>query len=948
MLMAAVVLGLSWSVTACSDDDDDKSEQRNEDADPLDTKEASVAWRWLCALTDAESLGSNWSSKSYEPTVGVESENNKNTRIVVVNDLNEARQKFSDLADVEVNQLGAEYTASQAGVGSLTWTPSKQGAQNLAEVSVDIKMIPHLQKIIYCTSDQTGLNGLFSDNVSGTSWYRFGDVVKDGEGYYWVCVRPSFAPDKGDSHWINIFNSNVDPGMPAANIKDKWNNLAKYNNATIKLPTELKYKREHIYNLTNLFHAVRDPHAYHTTVGDEGAGLGGFNHKYNGEKFVTAVGEYWNRTYDGTNGKTIYQILFNCDRETFKKINTPSFFYKGYSWWSGTTITLWRYYKEKYEYQYSGKESTDEYTTQATDGFDITLFAGNAQGGKSAFISAQFPQYNNNLDGRGYWVVRYKTGAQLQTTGKYSAYTEIVGCKDIYRYNKVTGKQAQTDLEEEENVTLVNPGEGPVVNPQNDNGPLSGPVVGCLIGKDSKFYKTYNACESNYTTPVAMVVYLGGNKRVEKGSNYNGLAIALKDVPSPVGVGSDLNYQNTDTRSLYCMTATGNMAMLPRLLDGIANTKKLKEHSCHESHRHDLAERTTEFASKNYWNLNNNFSNFFVPSMGQWILAMQGIGETWTGSDFVCTGKLNELFEAANVTKDGNNRPPKGHYASSTERSWSEIYCVKFSNDGKATIPQDKFGKFISFYSRAFIAFKYGNGGSEDPEAMPEQHMPQPPMTGYVLTQRGHFYTNADEAKAVNETPIALVLYADPYGEYVESSKSYKGMAIALNDVSGAWSNKPELDATERITDATKLAGALNGIAFTDALIQKQNDNVATYLAKNCREYNVSTAELSDDFSKWFMPSVGQWILGFKGLGIEVNGAKFPNGNDNAFETVVNAFKKAKLEQYAPQNNKSYWTITQNQNMWVWTWNKTNGIHTEDASVNSLPARPFIAFMVDK
>jgi hypothetical protein len=71
LLMAVLICGFSWSVTACSDDDDENktSEQRNDDADPLDTDEAQVAWRWLCALTDAQKLESNWSKKSYEHRV---------------------------------------------------------------------------------------------------------------------------------------------------------------------------------------------------------------------------------------------------------------------------------------------------------------------------------------------------------------------------------------------------------------------------------------------------------------------------------------------------------------------------------------------------------------------------------------------------------------------------------------------------------------------------------------------------------------------------------------------------------------------------------------------------------------------------------------------------------------------------------------------------------------
>ena len=270
MLMVALMSGLSQFVTSCKDDDDkNTSEERNNDADPLDTDEAQTAWRWLCALTNAKTLDNNWSSKTYEPTVGVASENNANTRIVVVADLDEAKSKFASLSGVGVNELGGELTVSQAGVGKLVWTPSKAGAQNLAEVTVDTKLIPRLTKIVYCTEDQVGVNGgLFGDTVTGTAYYRLGDVVEDSEGYYWVCVRPSFDQgDKVKSHWINIFNgsetgkSTKDEWMyiPDENVYSKYNNLEKYERRTILLPTKLKYSREHINNLANLVFALLDP-----------------------------------------------------------------------------------------------------------------------------------------------------------------------------------------------------------------------------------------------------------------------------------------------------------------------------------------------------------------------------------------------------------------------------------------------------------------------------------------------------------------------------------------------------------------------------------------------------------------------------------------------------------------------------------------------------------------
>ena len=262
MLMAVMVFGLSFSITSCKDDDDKNNEQRGEQAEPLDTEEAHTAWRWLCVLTGAEELTDNWQSKTYEPTIGVPSENNANTRLVVVSTLEEAQKKFSALADVDPSRLNAELTINQPGVGKLEWIPSKQGAQNLAEVTVNTKLIPTLQKIVYCTHEQTGLNGsIFGTSFAGTAYYRLGDVVQDDQGYYWVCVRPSFEPDKGKSHWINIFNAgeygkyngNYVP-IPEKNIKSKWNKKWAGNDVTILLPTAMihlyrRYTKEYRYSI---------------------------------------------------------------------------------------------------------------------------------------------------------------------------------------------------------------------------------------------------------------------------------------------------------------------------------------------------------------------------------------------------------------------------------------------------------------------------------------------------------------------------------------------------------------------------------------------------------------------------------------------------------------------------------------------------------------------------
>ena len=158
MFLAVLMLSIG-TVTSCKDDDDDKvnDEQR---LDPMATDEALVAQRWICALTDASELSSNWNNKTYVPTISDASEENAHTRLVVVDDIDEARQHFADLADVEPSQLAQSFTVKGGSVGTMTWQPSAANAQNLAEVTVNLAAIPTLQKIVYCTSEQTGVNGV--------------------------------------------------------------------------------------------------------------------------------------------------------------------------------------------------------------------------------------------------------------------------------------------------------------------------------------------------------------------------------------------------------------------------------------------------------------------------------------------------------------------------------------------------------------------------------------------------------------------------------------------------------------------------------------------------------------------------------------------------------------------------------------------------------------------
>ena len=680
MLMATVMLGLSLSFTACSDDDDDNngSEQKKDDVSPLDTDEARVAWRWLCALTNAEGFDTNWKSKTWEPTVGQASENSQYTRIVVVDDLDGAKVQFAKLADMEVSQLSTTQTINGGAAGTMTWTPSAAGAQNLAVVTVSSRIIPHLQKLVYCTADQVGSNGLIFDSMKGVAYYRLGDVVRDADGYYWICVRPSFAPDKGDSHWINIFNAsasgkvnNQKKPIPDGNIESKYNNLDKYKNVTIKLQTKLTYDREHIYNLNNLIWALLKPQAYKDAclqAGNKGIGLGGFEYAYHGETFLGLVANFWESTAVGTN-VSIWEALFGLTHSQMRSMEELNFIYQGYKWWWGTTADMWIYQSKKYETKYSGSESGDKMDIEVVkDGFDINKYAGDPAADQKAGFS-QFEKTENGDITEGNWVVRYKRGDKLSNTGKYDPYNKIPGCDDIYVFNKevASAKVGAKETQQTEDMLKGDTGAQPYAR------------VGYVVGNDGKFYINAAAAVKSGTSAVAMVVYANANKIVEDDSDYNGLAMAIHDCE---GV---YNWAEGGSRVSGCTTKPVKQAesigLLPSILNGLSTTQRLGRHLCNNAHKHPAFEAVVNMDSPIRPNSANfsDFSGWFIPSAGQVILATQAMGYTWTGlSQRTFSGNGEWLWEKAGA-QEGNFSLSKTYFTS-TENDNQSAYVFTEAN----------------------------------------------------------------------------------------------------------------------------------------------------------------------------------------------------------------------------------------------------------------------------
>lgn len=111
-----------------------------------------IAWRWITHLTNVVTKEENWENKTYKPTIGKESDSNSLTRLVIVNNLDEAKAHFANIVGCKVSDLTRNKLFDAGQYGSIEWNVT--GYNGLfATVEVYMFSIPHLETIEYCTED---------------------------------------------------------------------------------------------------------------------------------------------------------------------------------------------------------------------------------------------------------------------------------------------------------------------------------------------------------------------------------------------------------------------------------------------------------------------------------------------------------------------------------------------------------------------------------------------------------------------------------------------------------------------------------------------------------------------------------------------------------------------------------------------------------------------------
>ena len=170
-----------------------------------------------------------------------------------------------------------------------------------------------------------------------------------------------------------------------------------------------------------------------------------------------------------------------------------------------------------------------------------------------------------------------------------------------------------------------------------------------------------------------------------------------------------------------------------------------------------------------------------------------------------------------------------------------------------------------TFTKAAGVEWESGDSGIPSGWSVKEKQAATSPFAsvtaddlGKVIGADGNIYDDATAATTAGTTALAKICYVGDEGTADASSSTYKGLALALSDVSSTqkWCSLYTNNClTTKYSSVSAAKTDMAGIANTDALVGHASHN--HYAAKAARDYNGGTHPTGT--SEWFLPSAGQW-----------------------------------------------------------------------------------------
>ncbi len=672
-LMAATVCCLSLAVTSCKDDDND-SNNGNGSSEQTDGELAAADRFWAVAanLVSPFDVTDDYADKTFEPTIGQPTDGNTTVRTVNATDIEVAAASFASITGTDISAETTTFTFHDDAVGTLTYNKSADG-KSLATVDVSIKQIPGLQRIVFKTQEQMGENAVYD----GVPYYSFGDVISrkrtDGVTEYWICIHPAFTKQGiTTTQWATL------SPLPDANV---WTYVAS-NGKTYALPTKIGQHTKEMQQLAELTYALLDP--FHWSLNAIFNKFKAFNDIMT-DNLNYINDSFWENSKKQWSELELWQKVFGYDyyemRNYYIYLKIPLLFLgNGFSWYTrvSNSPTL-------YQYGYSNgtgqKSNMHNYQYKKVSKKVISpIIELNCK----TQTSEKVPYWvNKDFFGNYYPRYIFRTATGMDLFGKdpdiYKTIADGTIIKDVFVYN-------------EAHHIAVGPNEI-MVDPKLGFGPVTAEEakVGNFITRDGRFFTTKKEAD-NHGGAVAVVAYVGGDKRVESDSVYNGLAIALEPTTA----------ESWSSEFDNCKGVASFKSSDDAIYDfkGMANTLILSK-TCND-HEHDAAKACYRYEYKfdEDTNRDSTISQWFLPSVGQWQIAIEGMKQNSDSSDNFLT-----KFALDNVITEYTS------FWTSTPSDATFAYYFRLNNDWS----RSHSAKNNKLECLPFLAFKYGDGGSVNP-----------------------------------------------------------------------------------------------------------------------------------------------------------------------------------------------------------------------------------------
>ena len=251
MLMGALIMTLGISVACSNDDNNDDNTPQVDNSDPYgkSTETGIACFNLLSQLSVVgDSLPDGWKTQKYKTLEGfVLDESQPFVRSVAIDDMDGAIEYYNELTGRELSSPKTD-TWKLEDVGTLTFTPVNR-ADCLATIDVNVKQLPDLTQLRLVPQTAFPENG---SSFTGEPYYHLGDVIRDKEGSYWICVRPCYAPTTVQSWWIS-FNitstcmmTKAEPGLQRQNVPYNLGNKKAANGYAVQLISVLLRSSEYL------------------------------------------------------------------------------------------------------------------------------------------------------------------------------------------------------------------------------------------------------------------------------------------------------------------------------------------------------------------------------------------------------------------------------------------------------------------------------------------------------------------------------------------------------------------------------------------------------------------------------------------------------------------------------------------------------------------------------